>query len=106
MIAPMVTLPDLDGDVQPELEQELAVQADGLAQKVSQTRERLEFLRQLVARVEDQLEVDEALLRQLEGLLGRGRQLPLETLNARLRGARLREVAIEVLRCRARDEPV
>jgi hypothetical protein len=99
-------LPSVDGDLVPELEQELAAQADALARKVAETQERLSFLRELVATVESQLEEDESLLRQLEGLLGRGNQLPLETLNSRLRGARLREVALDILRRRAGDGPV
>ncbi len=102
----MSSLPPLHGDVSAELEDELGKQADTLAQRVADTQERLQTMRDLVAVLEDQLETDENMLRQLEGLLGRSDQLPLETLSARLRGERLREVAVDILRRRAGDEPV
>lgn len=99
-------LPPLDGEVAAELGEELAAQAELLARKVVETQHRLTLLRDLVTTVEAQLEADEGMLRQLEGLLGRTAQLPLEILSPRLRGERLREVAVDILRRRAGDESV
>jgi hypothetical protein len=96
----------LDGEVGPELEQELGRQADALTRRVSDTLERLETLREFVSHLETQLEGDESMLRQLEGLLGRSAQLPLDSLNSRLRGERLRQVALDILKRRADDQPV
>ncbi len=70
-----------------------------LAQVVEQ-RERADRLRALADRVEENAARDEHLLRELAALLGKDPQLRIEDLDARLRGQRLREVAIEVLRRR------
>jgi hypothetical protein len=70
-----------------------------LAQVVEQ-RDRADRLRALADRVEENAARDEYLLRELVSLLGKDPQLRIEDLDARLRGQRLREVAIEVLRCR------
>lgn len=96
----------LEGQVTPELEEELARQAESLAVRVAESQARLIALREITAAAEAQYEADAAILRQLEGLLGRSQQLPLEALNPRLRGERLREVAVAILRQRAGEEPV
>ncbi len=68
-----------------------------LAQVVEQ-RDRAERLRALADRLEENAARDEHLLGELSALLGRDAQLRLEDLDPRLRGQRLREVAVEVLR--------
>ena len=69
-----------------------------LAAQVREQRERADRLRALADRLEDNAARDEHLLRELAAVLGRDPQLRLEDLDERLRGQRLREVAIEVLR--------
>jgi hypothetical protein len=71
--------------------------ASVLAQVVEQ-RDRAERLRALADRLEENAARDEHLLAELSALLGRDAQLRLEDLDPRLRGQRLREVAVEVLR--------
>lgn len=68
-----------------------------LAQVVEQ-RERADRLRLLADQMQANAERDEHLLGELEALLGKDPQLRLEELDHRLRGQRLREVAIEVLK--------
>lgn len=68
-----------------------------LAQVVEQ-RERAERMRILADRLEENAARDEHLLGELSALLGRDAQLRLEDLDHRLRGQRLREVAVEILR--------
>jgi hypothetical protein len=53
-----------------------------------------------------QVRADERGLAELEGLLGRSAQRPLETEDAALRGARLREVAVSILAARAPGQAV
>lgn len=102
----MAALPEVDTPVTAELERELARQADTLIARISDGRERLAVLVELTAAVRAQLDADEQLLRSLDSLLGRPGQLPLESLDARLRGARLREIAVRILAERAQSEPV
>lgn len=68
-----------------------------LAQVIEQ-RERADRLRVLADRLEENAARDEHLLGELAALLGRDAQLRLEDLDPRLRGLRLREVAVEILR--------
>ncbi len=69
-----------------------------LAAQVREQRERADRLRALADRLEDNATRDEHLLAELEAILGRDPQMRLEDLDERLRGQRLREVAVEVLR--------
>jgi hypothetical protein len=94
-MAPVV--PDLTGPPTPELEEELERQATQLLARVLEDRDRVEALRALAAAAESQLERDEAMLRHLHTLLGRSVQLSLDTLDTHLRGARVREVALQIL---------
>lgn len=90
-----------------ELETELERQSDQLLARVLEGRERLERLRQLALAAERQLAGDEAMLESLRALLGRSEQMCLETLDSHLRGARVREVALQILAGRDADgEPV
>lgn len=78
----------------PDLEQEYRA----LVAQVTEQRERADRLRALADQVEENAARDEHLLQEVAALLGRDPQLRLEDLDARLRGQRLREVAVEVLR--------
>jgi hypothetical protein len=68
-----------------------------LATSVSTARERADRLRALAEQAEEQAARDERALRDVEGLLGLAPQMRLEQLDERLRGQRLREIAVEVL---------
>ncbi len=106
-VAPMSAgLPSLEAPASTELEQELARQADLLVTRLTEGRERLTAITELAAALEAQLESDEQTLQQLDSLLGRSQQLPIESLDPRLRGARLREVAVAILADRGSTTPV
>lgn len=76
----------------------MLVEFELLAQRVSQQREQTERLRQLADQVEERTASDEHLLEEMAGALGLSAQLRIEDLSSRLRGQRLQEVAVEVLR--------
>jgi hypothetical protein len=69
-----------------------------VATRVLEQRERAERVRALADQLEENAARDEHLLGELVALLGREAQLRLEDLDPRLRGQRLREVALEILR--------
>jgi hypothetical protein len=69
---------------------------DLTAQIVSQ-RERADRLRALAGHLDDQADRDERLLGELRSALGLDPQLRIEDLDRRLKGRRLREVALEIL---------
>lgn len=69
-----------------------------VATRVVEQRERAERVRALADQLEENAARDEHLLGDLAALLGRDAQLRLEDLDPRLRGQRLREVALEILR--------
>lgn len=69
-----------------------------LLKQVVEQRERADRLRALADRVEDNAARDEHLLGEVAALIGRDSQLRLEDLDPRLKGQRLREVAVVVLR--------
>jgi hypothetical protein len=81
-----------------DLASSLRVEFELLAQRVSQQREQTERLRQLADQVEERTASDEHLLEEMAGALGLSAQLRIEDLSSRLRGQRLQEVAVEVLR--------
>jgi hypothetical protein len=83
----------VDPQPQPELEDEYR----GLVAQVLEQRERAERLRVLADQLEENASRDEHLLRELAAVLGTDPQLRIEDLDERLRGQRLREVAIEIL---------
>jgi hypothetical protein len=105
-LAVAVELPPLDSAISEELEQELTRQADILMARLSEGRERLTALDDLSAALREQLEKDELMLRRLDGILGSSTEPPLDSLDARLRGAELRDVAVRILMQRCSDEPV
>lgn len=71
-----------------------------LAQRVVQQREQADRLRALADQVEERTARDEHLLEEMAAALGLSAQLRIEDLSPRLRGQRLREVAVEVLQTR------
>ena len=68
-----------------------------LVERIRAQREQIDRLWALAERLEEQARRDEHLLSELESALGLADQLRLEELDARLRGRRLQEVAVEVL---------
>jgi hypothetical protein len=101
-----VELPPLDSAISEELEQEFTRQADILMARLSDGRDRLAALDDLAAGLREQLEKDELMLRRLDGILGNSPEPPLDSLDARLRGAELRDVAVRILMQRCSDQPV
>ncbi len=71
-----------------------------LITSIHDLQERATVHREIVASVEEQLAREERLLREIEELSDRRPQLRLERLDRQLRGRRLQEVAVEVLRRR------
>ena len=69
-----------------------------LARRIAEARERAARLRDLCDHLEAQADRDERVLGDLEAALGRAAQLRIEDLDPRLRGHRLEEIAIELLR--------
>jgi hypothetical protein len=71
-----------------------------LIERVAQLERRVETHREVLEQLEPQLAADQRLLREIEELTDRRPQMRLERLDRELRGRRLREVAVEVLRRR------
>ena len=69
-----------------------------LQARVQKSRERAERLLKLAEQAAEQAAGEEKLLRDFAGVLGLSAQTSLDELDSRLRGQRLREVAVEVLR--------
>lgn len=67
---------------------------------------RVETHRAIVEQLEEQFATDQRLLREIEELTDRRPQMRLERLDRELRGRRLREVAVEVLRRRGNGDVV
>lgn len=65
--------------------------------RVEQSRERAERLRELADQAQQQIATEEKLLHDLAGILGLSTQTSIEDLNGRLRGQRLRDVAVQIL---------
>lgn len=81
----------------PDLQEALTDEHERLVALVVKLRDRAERLRALTDQAEAVASQEERHLREFEGLLGLAPQLRIETLNRRLRGQRLREVAIAIL---------
>jgi hypothetical protein len=69
-----------------------------LLARVIEQRERADQVRALADQLDDNATRDEHLLSELAALIGHDAQLRLDDLDHRLRGQRLREVALEILR--------
>lgn len=96
----MHTLVDVDNAaaVKTEPNADLIDEYRDLARSIAGQRERAERLRALADQATAQAEEQERSLRDLAELLGIDPQLRLEELDTRLRGQRLQEIAIRVLR--------
>jgi len=70
--------------------------------RIAERRQRAAELRDLADGLEAEAGSEERLLAELRGALGLAPQLQMEELSEALRGARLREVAVEVLRSSGR----
>jgi hypothetical protein len=81
-------------------EQILQRERQGLARRVYELRQRADMHREVLEHLEQQLAREEHLLREIEELADRSPQLRLERLDRQLKGRRLQEVAVEVLRRR------
>jgi hypothetical protein len=79
------------------LSQSLLDEAVALARRVQAQAEQAERLRGFADRIDEQTARDQHLLEELEQALGRSVQLSIDDLDDRLRGKRLRQVAIKVL---------
>lgn len=69
-----------------------------VVQRLAALRSQAERLHAVVAEVDRDVEETARLLRQIDEMLGLAPQLSLEALHGDLRGQRLREIAVEVLR--------
>jgi hypothetical protein len=79
-------------------EADIAREYLNLKRKITECRERADRLRRLANHVERQAAEDEHMLREFEGALGMRAQLQIEQLDQALRGRRLAEVAVAVLK--------
>lgn len=76
----------------------VAREREAVAKRVEDLERQAEVLHQLVEGVEEQRGEAVRLLRRMDEMLGWAPQLPLDALSQELRGQRLREVAVAVLR--------
>jgi hypothetical protein len=81
-----------------DLESNLLAEFGLLRERVTLQREQADRLRALADQVEERVARDERLLEEMAAALGLSAQLRLDDLSPRLRGQRLREVAVDVLR--------
>ncbi len=79
------------------LAQALREEYRALEARVEQTRDRAERLRDLAEQAQQQALAEEKLMRDLGSVLGLCAQTTIDELDGRLRGQRLREVAVTVL---------
>lgn len=85
---------------------ELAAASDRILEKerhrlgisITELRKRAEIHRQMLESMEEQLAQEERLLREVEELSDQRPQLRIERLDRQLRGKRLQEVAVDILR--------
>jgi hypothetical protein len=77
-----------------------------LIEGVADLQRRVDTHRTVLEQLEMQLAADQGLLREIEELTDRRPQMRLERLDRELRGQRLREVAVEVLRRRGEGDAV
>jgi hypothetical protein len=69
-------------------------------QRVEDLREQSQRLHELAERVDEELEEATRMLRSVEEMLGIAPQLSIDAYSGELRGRRLREIAVQVLRNR------
>jgi DNA-binding Lrp family transcriptional regulator len=80
-----------------DLDRDLEAEYREVAKGISEQRERAERLQRLADRAREQADRGEQSLRELAELLGIEPQMCLESLDERLSGHRLREIAVQVL---------
>lgn len=78
----------------------IAAERESVAARVADLRRQSQSLHALVDQIDDDLAAAERVLRQMDEMLGLAPQLAIDDLGEELRGQRLREVAVEVLRLR------
>jgi hypothetical protein len=76
----------------------IEVERKVIADRLSALRAQEDRIRAVVAEIERDVGQTARLLRQMDEMLGRAPQLCLESLQGDLRGQRLREIAVELLR--------
>jgi hypothetical protein len=76
----------------------IAEERGAVAERIAELRRQSDALHALVIEADAELAGAERLLRQMDEVLGVEPQLPLDVLSEELRGRRLREVAVQVLR--------
>jgi hypothetical protein len=76
----------------------VAQEREAVVARVDDLQRQSATLHVVVDQVDTDLEGAERLLRQMDELLGLAPQLALEALNGELRGQRLREIAVQLLR--------
>ena len=86
--------------------QELVAEYRRLAIQIASQRERAAQLRMLGEHADAQADRDERVLNDIASVVGIAAQLRIEDLDPRLRGARLEQIAISLLRERARESPI
>lgn len=91
---------DLENDLVAASDQVLERERQNLARRVLELQQRAAIHREVLASLEQQLANEERLLREIEELTDRRPQLRLERLDRQLRGRRLQDIAVEVLRQR------
>lgn len=77
-----------------------------LMERIAVLDRRVDAHRSVLQQLEAELASDQHLLREIEELTERRPQLRIERLDRELRGQRLREVAVEVLRRRGGDDAI
>jgi len=87
-------------DLSEEARSVIAAEREAVALRVADLRRQSESMRAVVEQVDRDLASAERLLRRMDEVLGLAPQLAIEDLGGELRGQRLREVAVEVLRQR------
>jgi nitrogen fixation/metabolism regulation signal transduction histidine kinase len=77
-----------------------------VAERLSSLQAQAERMRAVADRLDEEVLATARLLRQMDELLGLAPQLPLDAINEQLRGRRLQEVAVALLRARDDTEPL
>ena len=77
-----------------------------LMERIAVLDRRVDAHRSVLQQLEAELASDQHLLREIEELTERRPQLRIERLDRELRGQRLREVAVEILRRRGGDDAI
>jgi hypothetical protein len=85
---------------------ELVAEYRRLAVQIASQRDRAALLRMLAEHAESQADRDERALNEIASVTGIAAQMSIEDLDPRLRGPRLEQVAVALLRERAHESPI